>query len=74
VVSDKSESYYRAGIMHHYTEYKTTVRYNGKTYICDDSWLYEEYNKGDKIIVTEIFYPRHKINFEHKWKKKIENY
>ena len=78
VVSDKSDSSYMVGVAgkgrHRHTEYKTTVRYNGKAYICDDSWVYEEYNKGDKIIVTETFYPRHKINFEHKWKKKIENY
>lgn len=78
VVSDKSKSSHFVGVPgkggHSVTKYKITVSYNGKTYICDDSWIYDDYNKGDAVIVTETFYPRYKINFEHKWKKKIKDY
>lgn len=78
VVSDKSKSSHFVGVPgkggHSTTKYKITVSYNGKTYTCDDSWIYDDYNKGDAVIVTEAFYPRYKINFEHKWKKKIKNY
>ena len=78
VVSDKSESSRMVGVAgkgrHRYTEYKTTVSYNGKSYTCNYKDTYEDYNKGDTVIVTETFYPRYKINFKHKWNKKTKNY
>ena len=78
VVSDKSKSSRFVGVPgkggHCHTDYEITVSYNGKTYTCDDSWIYDDYNKGDTVIVTETFYPRYKINFKHKWNKKTKNY
>ena len=70
VVSDKSESSHFVGVPgkggHQQTTYKTTVSYDGRTYTYDGSWVYEHYRKGDKVIVTETFYPKYKIDFRHK--------
>ena len=70
VVSDKRKSSSFIGVPgkggHHKTTYKTTVSYDGKTYTYNGSWVYEHYNKGDKVIVTETFYPKYKIDFRHK--------
>ena len=70
VVSDKRRSSHFVGVPgkggHHKTTYKTTVSYNGKTYTYSGSWVYNNYKKGDKVIVTETFYPEYKIDFRHK--------
>lgn len=71
VVSDKSKSSHWVGGLpgkggHMQTTYKTTVTSNGKTYTYHGSWVYDHYNKGDKVIVTEIFYPQYSIDFRHK--------
>ena len=70
VVSNKSRSSHLVGLPgkggHYQTTYKTTVSYNGKTYTYSGSWVYEHYRKGDKVIVTETFYPEYKIDFRHK--------
>lgn len=70
VVSNKSKSSHWVGVPgkggHMQTTYKTTVSYNGKTYEYRGSWVYNHYNKGDKVIVTETFYPTYKIDFRQK--------
>lgn len=70
VVSDKSRSSHFVGIAgkggHYQTKYKTTVSYNGKTYTYEGLWVYDRYKEGDKVIVTETFYPHYKIDFRHK--------
>lgn len=70
VVSDKSKSSHYVGVPgkggHHQTTYETTISYSGRTYTHSGSWVYDHYNKGDKVIVTETFYPRYKIDFRHK--------
>ena len=70
VVSNKSSSSHFVGVPgkggHYQNTYETTVSYDGRTYTHNGSWVYEHYRKGDKIIVTEIFYPEYKIDFRHK--------
>ena len=70
VVSNKSKSSHFVGVPgkggHYQTTYKTTVSYNGTTYTYNGCWVYENYNKGDKVIVTETFYPEYSIDFRHK--------
>ena len=70
VVSNKSKSSNWTGVPgkggHIQTTYTTTVSYNGKTYEYQGSWVYDHYNKGDKVIVTETFYPQYSIDFRHK--------
>ena len=70
VVSDKSKSSHFVGVPgkggHYQTTYKTTVSYDGRIYTYNGLWVYEHYKKGDKVIVTETFYPKYKIDFRHK--------
>lgn len=70
VVSNKSRSSHFVGVPgkggYHQTKYKTTVTYNGKTYTHDGFSVYDRYKEGDKVIVTETFYPHYKIDFRHK--------
>ena len=70
IVSDKSRSSHFVGVAgkggHYQTKYKTTVSYNGKTYTHDGFSVYDRYKEGDKVIVTETFYPHYKIDFRHK--------
>lgn len=70
MVSNRSRSSHFVGIPgkggHCVTTYKTTVNYNGKIYTYEGSWVYEHYKEGDKVIVTETFYPKYKIDFRHK--------
>lgn len=70
VISDKSKSSHFVGVPgkggHCVTTYRTTVSYNGKTYTYEGLWVYDHYNKGDKVIITETFYPKYKIDFRHK--------
>lgn len=51
---------------HYIHSYKTTISYSGKIYTSRDRSDYYNYSKGDKIIVTEYFYPLYKIDFKHK--------
>lgn len=70
IVFDKSRSSHFVGVVgkggHCVTTYRTTVSYNGKTYTYEGLWVYDHYNKGDKVIITETFYPKYKIDFRHK--------
>lgn len=70
VISDKSKSSHFVGVAgkggHCVTTYRTTVSYNEKTYTYEGLWVYDHYNKGDKVIITETFYPKYKIDFRHK--------
>lgn len=70
IVFDKSRSSHFVGVAgkggHCVTTYRTTVSYNGKTYTYEGLWVYDHYNKGDKVIITETFYPKYKIDFRHK--------
>lgn len=70
VVSNKRRFSHFVGVAgkggHYQTKYKTTVTYNGKTYTHDDFSVYDRYKEGDKVIVTETFYPYYKIDFKHK--------
>ena len=70
IVSDKSKSSHFVGVAgkggHCTTTYKTTVSYDGRTYTIRGSGVYHNYEKGDEVIVTETFYPRHVIDFRHK--------
>lgn len=70
IVSNKSRSSHFVGVAgkggHHQTKYKTTVTYNGKTYTHEGFSVYDRYKEGDKVIVTETFYPHYKIDFRHK--------
>lgn len=70
IVSNKSRSSHFVGVAgkggHYQTKYKTTVTYNEKTYTHDGFSVYDRYKEGDKVIVTETFYPHYKIDFRHK--------
>ena len=70
IVSDKSRSSHFVGVAgkggHYQTKYKITVSYNGKTYTHEGFSVYDRYKEGDKVIVTETFYPHYKIDFKHK--------
>jgi hypothetical protein len=70
IVSDKFKSSHFVGVPgkggHAVVVYRTTVSYDGRTYKYDGSWVYDHYEKGDKVIVTETFYPKYKIDFRHK--------
>lgn len=72
VVSKKIRSYhwvcFRGGSYRRRRQptYKTVVIYDGKTYTYHSSWVYYHYNEGDKVIVTETFYPQYSINIRRK--------
>ena len=46
---------------HHSTSYYVTVQFNGTTQTFRSSNLYRKYNKGDRVRVREVWYPRHDI-------------
>ena len=70
VVSNKFRTSHWVGVPgkggHMHTTYKTVVSYADKTYEYDGLWVYDHYNKGDKVIVTETFYPKYSINIRLK--------
>lgn len=42
-------------------DYYVTIKFNNQIFKTDDYQLYHKYNKGNKIKVKEVWYPRHRI-------------
>lgn len=65
IVIDKNKNSYFVGVIgkggHRRTDYYITVNFNNTETTVKDRDLYDKYNKGDKVKVTEQFYPYHKI-------------
>lgn len=49
------------------TSYHTTIIYDNETYTTNSSDIYHEYNEGDKVIIEEVFYPKHNIKILRKY-------
>ena len=64
-VSAKNKSSHFVGVPgkggHHETDYDVTIRFNNTEIEEDDRKLYDKYKIGDKVRVTESWYPYHKI-------------
>lgn len=65
VVTDKHRHTRFVGVPgkggHTQTIYRTTIKYNSKTYDCHSSNYYHRYNEGDKVKVKEVWYPHHDV-------------
>lgn len=64
-VSDKNKSSHFVGVAgkggHCKTHYNVTIKFNNTETKEDDRKLFRKYNIGDKVQVTESWYPHHKI-------------
>lgn len=64
-ISDKDKSSHFVGVVgkggHRETHYNVTIKFNNIETKEDDIDLFRKYNIGDKVQVTESWYPRHKI-------------
>ena len=64
-ISDKDKSSHFVGIVgkggHRKTHYNVIIKFNNTEIKKDDRELFCKYNIGDKVQVTESWYPRHKI-------------
>ena len=64
-ISDKDKSSHFVGVVgkggHRETHYNVTIKFNNIETKEDDRELFRKYNIGDKVQVTESWYPRHKI-------------
>lgn len=64
-ISDKNRHSHFVGVVgkggHHKTHYNVTIRFNNTDIKEDDRKLYDKYNIGDKVQVSESWYPYHKI-------------
>lgn len=64
-VSAKNRNYHFVGVPgkggHYETDYDVTIRFNNTEIEENDRKLYDQYHIGDKIQVTESWYPYHKI-------------
>lgn len=67
-ISDKDKSSHFVGIVgkggHRKTHYNVIIKFNNTEIKEDDRELFRKYNIGDKVQVTESWYPRHKIVIE----------
>lgn len=64
-ISYKDKSSHFVGVVgkggHSKTHYNVTIKFNNIETKEDDIDLFRKYNIGDKVQVTESWYPRHKI-------------
>lgn len=64
-ISDKDKSSHFVGVVgkggHYETDYNVTIKFNNTKTKEDDRELFHKYNIGDKVHVTESWYPYHKI-------------
>lgn len=64
-ISDKDKSSYFVGVVgkggRFETNYNVKIKFNNTEVTKDDSKLFNKYNIGDKVQVTESWYPYHKI-------------
>lgn len=64
-ISDKDKSSHFVGVVgkggHRETHYNVTIKFNNIETKEDDRELFRKYNIGDKVQVTESWYPYHKI-------------
>ena len=71
VISDKHTHAQFNGIPgkggHYRKSYHTTIIYNSETYTTNSREIYNEYNEGDKVIIDEVFYPKHNIKILRKY-------
>lgn len=67
-ISDKNKSSYFVGVIgkggHYETDYNVTIKFNNTETKEDDRELFHKYNIGDKVQVTESWYPCYKITIE----------
>lgn len=65
IISDKNKSTHLVGMAgkggYAKTHYNVTIRFNNTEIKEDDRKLYDKYNIGDKVQVTQSWYPYHKI-------------
>lgn len=67
-ISDKNKSSHFVGVVgkggHYKTHYNVIIKFNN-TETEEDNWeLFRKYNIGDKVQVTESWYPYHKITIK----------
>lgn len=64
-ISDKDKSSHFVGVVgkggHRKTHYNVIINFNNIEIKEDDRELFHKYNIGDKVQVTESWYPHHKI-------------
>ena len=64
-ISDKNKSSHFVGVVgkggHFVTNYNMKIKFNNTEVTKDDSELFNKYNIGDKVQVTESWYPYYKI-------------
>lgn len=64
-ISAKNKSSHFVGVPgkggHYETDYDVTIRFNNTEIEEDNQKLYDKYKIGDKVRVTESWYPYHKI-------------
>ena len=67
-ISDKDKSSHFVGVVgkggHYKTHYNVKIKFNNTEVTEDDSKLFNKYNIGDKVQVTESWYPYYKIIIE----------
>lgn len=65
IISDKDKHSHFVGVVgkggHRKTHYNVTIKFNNTEIKEDDRELFHKYNIGDKVQVTESWYPYHKI-------------
>ena len=68
IVIDKNKNSHFVGVVgkggHMQTNYYLTVKFNNTETTIEDRNLYNKYNKGDEVKVTEQFYPYHSITIQ----------
>lgn len=64
-ISDKHKDSYFVGVIgkggHYETDYDVTIQFNNTEIEENNRELYDKYNIGDKVQVSESWYPYHKI-------------
>lgn len=64
-ISNKDKSSHFVGVVgkggHSVTHYNVKIKFNNTEVTKDDSKLFNKYNIGDKVQVTESWYPYYKI-------------
>lgn len=65
IISDKNKGSHFVGVVgkggHYKTDYDVTIQFNNTEIKEDDRELFHKYNIGDKVQVSESWYPYHKI-------------
>ena len=64
-ISNKNKNSYFVGVVgkggHYETDYDVTIQFNNTEVEENNRELYDKYNIGDKVQVSEYWYPYHKI-------------